>query len=106
MAVFVWPAPKWVICALRGGVEDAFLSGMAHMAGYHRVGMARKSEDPRHPGIDLTFGPNDVWGTKRGWRVHAYNMLVGKRQIGTQRFSILDELEAMEKRQARAAAHS
>jgi len=96
MAVFVWPAPSWVISPKSADIQGAFLSGMAQMAGYLRVGRATVSKS-RRPSLELTFGPNDVWGSASGWRPHAQNMLVGKRQIGSQRFNILEELEAMEK---------
>ena len=66
------------------------------MAGYFRVGMAQMARNPRHPGIELTFGLNDVWGNHKGWREQAFSMLAGKRQIGSQRFSILDELRALD----------
>lgn len=96
MAVFVWPAPSWVVSSKSTDIQGVFLSGMAQMAGYLRVGRAMVSQS-RRPSLELTFGPNDVWGSVSGWRPHAHNMLVGKRQIGSQRFNILDELEAMEK---------
>lgn len=42
----------------------------------------------------LTVG-NEVWVSSRGWRTDARNILAGKRQLGSQRFNILDELKGI-----------
>lgn len=92
MAAFVWPAPLW---RHKNDAESAFLSGMAQMAGYHKAGTAKVSSS-RQPELELRVGLSDVWGSARGWRPHGYNILVGKWQIGSQRVSILEELNAMD----------
>lgn len=97
MATFVYPAPQWVL-EMNENIhsetpKSSFLSGMAHMAGYHRVGMARYCASyGRQTALTLSIGPNEVWLSTRGWRAQARHLLAGKRQIGSQRFPILDEL--------------
>lgn len=101
MATFVFPAPPWVTGdALdgRGPVDGraAFLSGMAQMAAFHRVGMAKFSPELQGRPLILSFGPNEVWLSTTGWRSAARDLLVGRRQIGSQRFAILDELRRLD----------
>lgn len=93
MATFVFPAPPWASGDKAGDASKAsFLSGMAHMSGYHRVGMVSSAIYGRRRLNRLTLGFNEVWVESRGWRANARDMLSGKRQIGSQRFPILDEL--------------
>jgi hypothetical protein len=40
----------------------------------------------------LYFGPNEVWVQGRGWHADAEHMLLGKRQVGSQRKTVLDLL--------------
>lgn len=83
MAVFIYPSPS---------PADQFHLGMVHMASYHRVGTVGVGEQYRERPHILHCG-EELWLTSRGWRANARNVLAGKRQIGSQRFSILDELK-------------
>ncbi|MCW9035389.1 MAG: hypothetical protein OQJ97_14295 [Rhodospirillales bacterium] len=93
VACFMFPAPPWATenslsedmsqCELIKTGDEIFNSGMAHMAGYLRVGMVRRSFDNRSNPFVLCFGPNEVWNSSKGWRSDARNKLVGKRQIGS-----------------------
>ena len=103
VACFLFPAPEWHTEDSLRGVNDAeeiyktgdqiFLSGMTHFAGYLRVGRALVSTRYRERTFVLSFGPNEVWVSSRGWRSNARNMLVGKRQIGSTRKDLADLLE-------------
>lgn len=99
MAAFVYPAPRWQSHGAppSAGVthEEMFLSGMGHMASYQRVGTARIVEGRRGPELVLKAG-EELWTSTRGWRSNARNVLAGKRQIGSQRFPILEELRGLE----------
>jgi len=96
MAVFIYPGPE-VASNVRPSDDPqvAFLGGMIHMAGHHRVGSVRVATQYREQPNAL-FCPNQVWSQSRGWRSDARNILVGRRQIGSQRFPILDELTAVD----------
>lgn len=92
MAVFMFPCASrqnWGAC---DDVREAALSGMSHLAASFRVGVARSVNYGRVERIALMV-PNEVWVAGRGWRSDARNILVGKRQIGSQRFPILEELD-------------
>lgn len=101
MATFVYPCPHW---RGRGESEEGgtclegkekLLAGMGHFAGYHRVGMASAEQSSNHGRyLTLRLGV-DVWNSWRGWHGHARNVLVGKRQLGSQSFPILDELKTL-----------
>jgi hypothetical protein len=103
VACFLFPAPEWRTEGALHGVHDPdelrrigdqiFLSGMAHLAGYLRVGLAFVSEAHRKRSLVLTFGPNEIWVSSRGWRSKARDRLVGKRQIGSTRKNLADLLE-------------
>lgn len=95
MAVFVYPAPDKVNVTFDDvNPTAAFYSGMVHMAGYYRVGSAKISSGYREKPLTLSC-PDEVWVSSRGWRSNARNILVGKRQIGSQRFPILEELSKL-----------
>lgn len=96
MAVFLWPSPQWVSGPReQAPPKECFCMGMMHLASHLRVGVARIDKDYREHPLVIALGQNAVWISSRGWRATARNQLVGKRQIGSQRFPILDELEAM-----------
>lgn len=91
MATFLYPAPSKMFSPDLAA-DEAYRRGMVHMAGYFRVGAAFASD--RYGGRPLALEcPGEVWVKGRGWRADARNILVGKRQIGSQRFSVLDELK-------------
>lgn len=89
MGSFLYEAPA-CNCNEGPSVKAIACSGMMHMAGLLRVGGARPGRKGR---LTLSFGATVVWD-ERGWWANARNVLVGKRQIGSQRFPILDELRA------------
>ena len=94
MAVFIYPPPS--TCGMREGSRGGrdFLLGMAHIAGYHRVGTAGVAAG-YHGYREVPFVSScgeEHWTSSKGWWQNARNVLVGKRQIGSQRFSILNEL--------------
>lgn len=96
MAVFVYPSPLEGLADAHHYIEDprlSFYAGMLHMAGYSRVGIAKISSAYREIPLCLLV-PNVVWISSRGWRANARDILVGKRQLGSQRFPILEELAA------------
>lgn len=103
MAVFIYPSPIFRPNAgpevgspsdLSGNsvsAKDSFFRGMIHMAGYSRVGSC--FYDPQYKGSPLVLRcPNEVWIGSKGWRSDALNILSGKRQIGSQKVDILDQL--------------
>lgn len=90
MATFMFPGGPSNTWHYSSDPKDAWLAGMSHMASTFRVGTVQYSGYNGNP-IAL-YCPNEVWVSGRGWRHDARNILVGKRQIGSQRFSILDEL--------------
>lgn len=94
MATIVWP--MWHARGLgeNRSHRDGILEGMRHMAGYHRVGAAYVTDAYKERPLVLTVG-NEVWVSSRGWRSDARNILAGKRQLGSQRFNILDELKGI-----------
>ena len=98
MAAFIYPPPTYEPLPWCGVEEARLLRGMAHLALYLRVGMVKMVPTawprPRGHVLGLTMG-EELWTEDRGWRVNARNILAGKRQIGSQRFPILDELAAM-----------
>ena len=98
MATFIYPAPRKVMEPHPHRIEPDkkifFLSGMAHMAGYHRVGTARMETLKRGPALVLSVN-EEIWNSHRGWRTNARNVLAGKRQLGSQRFPILEELATL-----------
>lgn len=95
MGVFLWPGkPEPELDDPYPEYERGRFYGMAHLAGYFRVGTASYTDRRGTPVFCLRLG-EQLWFEDRGWRASARNVLVGKRQIGSQRFPILDELEAM-----------
>ncbi|MGX9981103.1 hypothetical protein [Methylobacterium fujisawaense] len=99
MATFIYPAPRKVMEPNPRRVEADrkifFLSGMAHMAGYHRVGTARMENLKRGQALVLSVN-EEIWNSQRGWRTNARNVLAGKRQVGSQRFPILEEIQTLD----------
>lgn len=90
MAVFIYPPPPRH--HYESTATDSFLAGMAQMAAYHRVGTA--SVD--HKGRTVLACPEPVWVQNKGWRATAIHILAGKRQVGSQRFNILDLLSKIQ----------
>lgn len=102
MATFIFPGLEFkgegVIAALEDPVaayKAAFYAGLVHMASYHRVGQARLGMAYGQRALSLLL-PGEVWLSTRGWRANARNLLVGKRQLGSQRFPILEELKGLQ----------
>ncbi|RUP13899.1 MAG: hypothetical protein EKK43_14470 [Methylobacterium sp.] len=99
MATFIYPAPRKVMEPNPRRVEADrkifFLSGMAHMAGYHRVGTAQMENLKRGQALVLSVN-EEIWNSQRGWRTNARNVLAGKRQVGSQRFPILEEIQTLD----------
>jgi hypothetical protein len=92
MAAFVYPGIADLLGVdLRGPPKLAYLAGMIQSASAHRVGTAVDVKD-----LTLQVGTSEIWVGSKGWRSDANNLLSGQRQIGSQRFSILDELSAFE----------
>lgn len=90
LAAFIWPAPL---------NNDAFRR-MFQVASYFRVGAARIDYRKRDQRLEMRLG-QVIWSTANEWSGVARTTLAGKRQIGSQRFNVLDELQALD----RAVAH-
>lgn len=89
LAAFVFP---WAGCRNSGG--DNLLRGIARMAGYHRVGIGVRPGDGWRKNFMLECNA-DIWCGPNRWFVQARHILAGKRQIGSTKFSILEELEKL-----------
>lgn len=97
MAVFTYPEIPFKYEGHSGaGWCDGEVYGMRHLASYLRVGSIITVKG-RRPYRALYLG-EELWSPNRGWRGNARNVLIGKRQIGSQKFPILEELEAMKNR--------
>ena len=77
--------------------EDTYLRGMMALAGTNRVGrvVCGANENNRATRLSSLWAAGCFW--ERGkFTPHARGILAGKRKIGSQKFSILDELSALE----------
>lgn len=93
MAVFIWPAPTPDRSANDGqAFHEGIAYGLMHLGSYFRVGTARMQLMKGGYKLALSIA-NEVWVQDRGWCAQARHILIGKRQIGSQRYSIVDELK-------------
>lgn len=72
---------------------SVMVTGLFHMGLHLRVGRAHWESDKEGKRFWLSFGPNPVWCSRRGFRDQGLNLVAGKRTLGSQRIDVRAELD-------------
>lgn len=72
---------------------SVMVTGLFHLALHLRVGRAHWEQDRHGSRFCLSFGPNPVWCSGKGFRDQGLNLVAGKRTLGSQRIDIRKELD-------------
>ena len=97
-AAFVYPAPKYQPYVPRENPpadisQQVMIAGVFHCAIHWRVGRAFHSE---RDGFSLSFGPNELWTTRRGFSGQAKALLKNKRRVGSRSVDICARLDGFD----------
>ena len=98
MASFVFPAPPLVVDpGTKSGREvhlQMLSTGAFHAAGYFNVEAARVAQNRQGRScLSLSFGPNGIWSSDKGWVGAASKFLNKTRKIGSRHVDVLAELD-------------
>jgi len=101
-ASFVYPSPPYApydgsgkTCNLIRDRDIKIVSGAFSLAARFRVGRAIQSNIKCGDGMMLSFGPNLIWESGKGFTAAAEKLLTNKRPVGSKNVDVFQELDGI-----------